>query len=335
MSTDKNFEKVAKFLSDNMDTKERDAFFAWVDEEEDNKQILDDSTEIWEVAEEVGDFEVNMEAAWGKMDQQIQQKRHLHEAEQTLTVVSTLRPLLKVAAAVLVLLMAGIWIYDSQLPDTIVSTRPTEKTTIGLPDGSEVWLNENSTIKYRKDFQDRVVYLEGEAFFKVAKKEGATFEIYAADSKTTVLGTQFNVRAYPSEQFVEVAVEEGKVLVESDKFTESKAILTKKEYAIYTKASQEVQKAVGTQANAAAWKKRKLDLREARMEQAIIALERYFSVDIIVENADILNCNWGKTIGTVSDPDLKDILETIKFTTGTSYKKTGNTQYSLSGEGCE
>jgi len=177
--------------------------------------------------------------------------------------------------------------------------------------------------------------LEGEAFFKVAKKEGATFEIYAADSKTTVLGTQFNVRAYPSEQFVEVAVEEGKVLVESDKFTESKAILTKKEYAIYTKASQEVQKAVGTQANAAAWKKRKLDLREARMEQAIIALERYFSVDIIVENADILNCNWGKTIGTVSDPDLKDILETIKFTTGTSYKKTGNTQYSLSGEGCE
>jgi len=130
MSTDKNFEKVAKFLSDNMDTKERDAFFAWVDEEEDNKQILDDSTEIWEVAEEVGDFEVNIEAAWGKMDQQIQQKRHLHEAEQTLTVVSTLRPLLKVAAAVLVLLMAGIWIYDSQLPDTTVSTHPMENTKV-------------------------------------------------------------------------------------------------------------------------------------------------------------------------------------------------------------
>lgn len=335
MSTDKNFEKVAKFLSDNMDSKEREAFFAWAEEGEDNKQLLDDATEIWEVAEDVEDFPLDMEAAWGKMDKQIQQKRHLQEAEQTLGIVSYLRPILQVAAAVLLLLMAGVWYYDAQPTEEIVHTKPAEKTRIGLPDGSQVWLNENSTLKYRKDFTNRVVHLEGEAFFKVAKKEGATFEIYAADSKTTVLGTEFNVRAYPSEAFVEVAVEEGKVLVESEKQKESKAILTQQEYAIYTKSSQEVKKKEGIQPNSAAWKKRELDLGEAKMEQAIMALERYFNINIEVANPNILNCSWGKTIGIVSNPDLKNILETISFTTKTSFTKTGDNSYLLSGKGCE
>jgi len=342
MSTDKNFDKIAKYLSDNMVSEEREDFFAWVEKEPANKKLLDDSMEIWETAEEPAvDFEIDIDKAWSNMDTTIGQNRHLEEANQTLEVVSYIRPLLRVAAAAILLLMAAVWYRDYQsvsasLEEAIVLTQPAEKTIVELPDGSKVWLNEESQLKYIKKFEDRVVHLVGEAFFEVAKKDGASFEIYAGNSKTTVLGTEFNLRAYPEEEFVEISVEEGKVLFEAEKHRENKAILTQHENAVYTKASEEVDKLTDNQPNAAAWKKRELDFGNAKMGPAITALERYFNIEIEVENESILNCSWVDTMSKVPNPDLDTIFQQIDYATNYSFKHKGGNKYLLSGgTGCK
>jgi len=338
MSTDKNFDKIAKYLSDNMVSEEREDFFAWVEKDADNKKLLDDSMEIWETAEaDADDFDIDMSAAWGDMDAKLAGKRNITEAEQTLEVVSYIRPILRVAAVGILLLMAAVWYRDSVSGplEEVVITQPAENTTIELPDGSTVWLNENSELKYHKHFEDRVVHLVGEAFFEVAKKDGASFEIHADHSVTTVLGTKFNVRAYPEEDFVEVMVEEGKVLFESEQQKESKAILTENEYATFTKQTEIVQKASNTQTNATAWKNKELDFSDGKMDQTIAAIERYFNIEIEVTNPTILNCSW--VHGKIPNPELQTILEQIKYGSSNAYsfKRIGDKKYTLSGNGCE
>lgn len=86
------------------------------------------------------------------------------------------------------------------------------KTKIELPDGSRVSLNSGSKLKYEKGFGDktRVIFLEGEAFFDV-KKTGIPFYVHVSGIKIKVLGTTFNVKAYPEEKTVETTLITGRV----------------------------------------------------------------------------------------------------------------------------
>ena len=88
-----------------------------------------------------------------------------------------------------------------------------------LPDSTFVSLNADSKISYPAKFSasKREVYLEGEAFFDVKRDVNRPFLIYANGSTTEVLGTSFNVNAYPSENIVEISVVTGKVAVYSRK----------------------------------------------------------------------------------------------------------------------
>ena len=97
------------------------------------------------------------------------------------------------------------------------ATLPGQQSTVLLPDGSKVWLNGESTLKYASDYgnHNRSLYLSGEAYFKVAKNKELPFVVHAKDQNITALGTQFNVVAYKSEKYVTVVLEEGAVKVEN------------------------------------------------------------------------------------------------------------------------
>jgi transmembrane sensor len=90
------------------------------------------------------------------------------------------------------------------------------RSEVTLPDGSKVWLNAGSQIKFSKNFETdkREIQLAGEAYFDVMKKENMPFVVQTHEIKINVLGTAFNVRAYPGEKFVEATVERGLVTVE-------------------------------------------------------------------------------------------------------------------------
>ena len=72
MKEEQNLNSIAKYLSDNSDSKEREELFAWVEEDPANKALLEDSMEVWEASEpsELA-FQPNMEAAWNKMDHRL------------------------------------------------------------------------------------------------------------------------------------------------------------------------------------------------------------------------------------------------------------------------
>lgn len=123
---------------------------------------------------------------------------------------------LAIAASVLLLIMAGWWLLNSPATQTI-TTAYGQRQSITLPDGSEVELNANSTLKFETDWtdaKDRRVWLNGEAFFKVEKKwqTGQKFQVITGDLTVEVLGTVFNVNSRHEE--TEVFLEEGSIRLE-------------------------------------------------------------------------------------------------------------------------
>lgn len=130
---------------------------------------------------------------------------------------------LRIAAILVIVTGLSYLMMKSERADSITDTAVYEviaprgsKAQVMLPDGSRVWLNADSKIKYRKDFNEesRDIFLEGEAYFEVAKNPGKPFIVTTANIRIRALGTAFNVKSYPGESTIETTLIEGKVVVE-------------------------------------------------------------------------------------------------------------------------
>ncbi|GGC21246.1 hypothetical protein GCM10011386_11500 [Parapedobacter defluvii] len=101
--------------------------------------------------------------------------------------------------------------------DYVLTTPRGGQYKVVLPDGSKVWLNAASSLRYPARFtgKERNVYLEGEAYFEVAAHVGAPFIVHSDKQSVRVLGTHFNVNAYADEQAVKTTLVEGMVQIEN------------------------------------------------------------------------------------------------------------------------
>lgn len=126
------------------------------------------------------------------------------------------------AAAAAVLVLAATWLFRSQTGHPELAAAPSEvlvkygsKTRVQLPDGTTVWLNAGSKLTYGRDFGSgsREVDLSGEGFFDVAKDPERPFIIRTSRMNVRVLGTRFNLRAYPNDKSSEAALLQGSIEV--------------------------------------------------------------------------------------------------------------------------
>jgi transmembrane sensor len=120
---------------------------------------------------------------------------------------------------------------NPKVASNTISTKAGSKSKIQLPDGTQVWLNADSKLKYNQDFMGayREVQLTGEAYFDVAKDKSRPFIIHTGPIDIRVVGTSFNVRAYPNEKTTETALIHGVVEVTLHNNPDKKIILTPSE----------------------------------------------------------------------------------------------------------
>jgi len=123
----------------------------------------------------------------------------------------------RVAAVLIpIVTLTGVLLFQLSKVETIeIATLAAEQQEINLPDGSIVWLNACSKISYPEKFKESVrnVTLTGEAYFSVSKSETKRFVVSTKEIDIEVLGTQFNVKAYPEEKTVTTTLKSGKVTV--------------------------------------------------------------------------------------------------------------------------
>ncbi len=290
----------------------------WLGKDIDNLEMLDEVFNIYSISTVLPPpLNPDTQKAWSKIDQKISLKNSFIFK-------------LRYAAAIAAVLVLGLALWGfidnylrlDQLSHqfTEIYTLPGQKTNVTLPDGSKVWLNSASMLKYPTDFntREREVVLTGEAFFDVHKDKSKRFRVKCGGLNVDVYGTSFNVKNYPDEYIQEVTVAEGIVGITSN----SKEIkqITKGEQATLNKESGEV---IFDKENAdvvAAWKNNELIFRNTPIEEVIKALESWYGVKISIDNQMVGGHNYTFKIKTES---FKDVLEMMQVMTPFEFKING------------
>lgn len=205
---------------------------------------------------------------------------------------------LAVAAATLLVVSLITWILIPREKDpkhpalSQIVKRTTEKKELQhlvLPDGTQVWLNAASELTYPPAFNgnSREVYLTGEAFFDVKHADKVPFIIHTGKVVTRVLGTAFNIRAYPDQKSISVEVKRGKVEVsKADKIL---ATLTPGQAVQVPASGKEAALKQVKETEVAEWTEGKLHYRDQPLKEIIRDLERNFNVEIEVMDVSLLD----------------------------------------------
>ncbi|MBC9796837.1 FecR family protein [Sinomicrobium weinanense] len=192
-----------------------------------------------------------------------------------------------------------------------------ERREITLKDGSTVYLNAESSLRFPEHFSDtREVVLRGEAFFEVARDPDRPFVVKTGKLETRVLGTSFNINAY-SEGEVRVSVNTGKVRVADTRPSGGKVVLTKNEQVRYREDSGEFVVSGTDSDKYNAWTDDIIIMEDDTLREVADVLEKWFDVEITFASEALEK----KTItGKYTGSSLRDILESIKFLKQVDYR---------------
>jgi ferric-dicitrate binding protein FerR (iron transport regulator) len=326
---------IAKYLSGNLGKSEKKELFYWVEKHPSNQAFFDEMVQLWSASKNIREepFNANVADAWSQIESKLDTSNNGNPSTAKIVNFSLSQSWWRVAAIGLFLIAVGWWFLNKTTQTTVIQTIANEQLEWKLPDGSKVWLNENTTLSYNPDFSERLVYLEGEAFFEVEKLDKKLFEIVSGDTKTTVLGTAFNLRAYPKEELIEVTVDHGLVAISDKKAENFEVKLQKGESGIFNKSIRKIEKSKTPISNAKAWKTKTLEFDDTELKNAIPALERFFETNIEVENSAILNCHFTSTFPPKTD--ILTVLKVMEAMTMENVKfESQNGGYLLKGEGC-
>lgn len=244
------------------------------------------------------------------------------------------------AAAVLTgfsLLAGGYYLINQNRPESgqIASVTPAsakENQFITLSDGSKVVLRHGSKLNYPASFEvnKREVELIGEAYFDIHHDNKKPFIIHTGAITTTVLGTAFDISAYPSQKKIVVTVTRGRVRVENDH--KSSVILTPNEQVVYDNQITEGQKNKVEAAKTLTWASSDMIFDGVPFKSIASSLSKRYQVDIQFKNPALENCPITASFnGTES---LKDILEILCTARGTTYKFENQQKVTIDGNGC-
>lgn len=251
-------------------------------------------------------------------------------------------------AACLIAVTGSAWWWRSSqvkpLPQkSIVSTKNGCKSNIELPDGTQVWLNAGSKIKYDENYgkENRELTLTGEAYFDVAHDAQKPFILHTGKMDIKVLGTAFNVKAYPGDGITEAALIRGSIEVTFPGRPQEKLILKPNDkISILNKETNTVKDTARPSytvnderpaimvssiqyapADSAiietAWVNNKLIFRRKTFEELARDIERWFNVTIQVKDTSILSKQF---TGTFNNESVTDALDALSLSYPFHYK---------------
>lgn len=193
-----------------------------------------------------------------------------------------------------------------------------------FPDGSKIWLNAGSTVRLDKNFsgKTREVYLQGEAFFDVVHDARKPFVIHTGEITTQVLGTAFNVSAYPQNE-ISVVVLKGLVGVKDEHRLLG---LVKPDQQL--KYDRKTSTSSSGQINArlvTSWMRNELQLNNVSMGDAAETLARWYNVKIVFNDASLKGSSF--TASFSNGTPLKQVMGIISKINRFNYKLSADTVY--------
>jgi len=186
-------------------------------------------------------------------------------------------------------------------------------TKVNLPDGSVVWLNHSSSLKYPAVFRAdlRQVILNGEGYFEVAHKSKVPFVVKAGDIQIKATGTTFDVMAYPDEDKVETSLICGKVEIEKQSPDGSMVTLAKMnpdDFAVYQKDDNNLTMRTVDDDRYVSWRSGKLVFNREPMGEVVKKLSRWYNVDIKISDPRLYDLTYTATFVNETFPQVMELI---------------------------
>ncbi|MDH5474564.1 MAG: FecR domain-containing protein [Cyclobacteriaceae bacterium] len=297
---------IKKYLSGECTFEEEQRALETLSTEEGLETLNNLADEFWE--SDLDDYKIDDKRLYKKITTKIDGKE------------SRFALYLKYAAVALILVAATFLVINKSEEEktlpiiapsefVVKSTTKGQKSTIMLSDGSKVILNAGSKLQYFRNFTDstRNIELIGEAFFQVAKDKSRPFTVTTGTTKTTALGTSFNINSRSSVHKISLAT--GKVEVNTD-LSENVFTLTPGEALNVNTDSGFAHQFQFDMEKELSWKDGVLYFDDTKLQEIITTLEYWYDVKIEVANKNLLS---KKYTGRFENSSLKHVLESMSF----------------------
>lgn len=302
--------KIHQYLEGSLSNEEQKELLHWL-KPENNQQLFDSvKAEWWKNKSEDPNQQV-FDLSRFRISERLKEKQQLLE-------FSKLLRLYKYAAiALLVISLSGTFVAINR-PDkkqdlkyTEVHTNYGQVSGITLPDGSEVWINAGTKLKYNNQYglNNRDIKVEGEAFFSVSKNKAIPFIVDMGSLKVEVTGTRFGVSNYSDSNTMDVVLEEGSVDIHSS----NNKLLTQmnpEEMVSFDKTEMTIEKMKVKSESYTSWKNGVLNIFELPLEQLVLKLEKRYNQKFKVEPA-IKNIPFTFSIEGESLSEILHLMEKI------------------------
>ncbi|WP_123864577.1 FecR family protein [Chitinophaga barathri] len=228
--------------------------------------------------------------------------------------------LLRAAAAVAIFALGTlVYLLIPKATQTFV-TAMGERREFLLPDGTSVFLNAASEMRINADFsqQKREVWLSGEGFFTVAQDPGHPFIVHTGSLRTHVLGTSFDIHAYPGGD-IRVAVRTGKVSILKENTVLTPGLTGNQSLSYHNRTGQyEIKPCKAEQS--AAWKNDELFFDETPLSEIVAALARHYNADLQLTGPVPAGCRYTVSFKQQALPQVLSVLASLS---GITYKTEG------------
>ena len=203
--------------------------------------------------------------------------------------------ILKIAAAVAIAVVSSWAVSDmlftsrSRSAMQTISVPSGQRLNIVLPDGSDVWLNSGTSFSYPSAFsrKNRIVELDGEAYFDVARDELCPFIVHTSKYDVKVLGTVFNVEAYSNKKNFSASLVEGAVQISrAGKASTEPAVVLKASEQAYIGSDGKLEVRPFTEDNTVSWKDGLLIFRNKTLGEILDDFRNFYGVDINLADPD-------------------------------------------------
>lgn len=311
-----NFEDILKLVTGNLPLEEKKKVITEINAQKENKEIFKKVKISWAFlssTRKLSNYEI--ENAYLKTQYKISgEKRRLN---------TTLEIVFKYAAIIVFLISLTTIYYTNKqqinrtdtpqkLSYTSFITENGQRSKVVLPDSSIVWLNSGTTLSYPSNFseQNRKVTLNGQAFFQVCHKENNPFLVQANGLIVKVLGTKFDVDAYPEKDKIAVVLESGKVELAHNGFESFNCTMKPGEKATFSIVNNALTVNDTDAAIYSSWKDGKLIFRNESMRNVVKKLRRWYNINIEVADEEVFSSIFS---GTIQNESYEEIFRYIEI----------------------
>jgi len=313
------YEQIAACLSGKARAQEKAEVEKWLDTSDEHRRIFQSLEREWKfLNKESLPFLPDKEQVWKEIRNRIEPP-----VPAVLYSKQTLLKYISLTASVALLL--GLFLSFLYTGDRSQSTQFTAHTPMGekalltLPDSSRVWLNSGSSLSYSTKSRQRIVHLQGEAFFEVTKNRRKEFIVQTGDVRVQVHGTEFNVTAYDTDPEIAVSLESGSVSLINNKNGEVLTRLSPNQMGLISRSKLSCRVVADDPGITKLWTNNILKIYNNDIYEVVKKLERWYGVNVTLENGN----SDSRYTFVVKTESMKELLDLLNKMTPIVYKIEG------------